>query len=233
MTKLTDGELILTKAALVAARQKRREAWAKQDREAERRRDAEAAKGGRWSPLRRLAASRMLGKNKDDVGGNARLLAAGERYRSHWELSQIAPIAACDPSEPHSGAPSSNMSAARLQGAAQTTFHKLEYQDASRAVGGSYFGAVVDAVVLNDETPEEVGLRVSGYKDRGKAIAVAMDRLREGLARLARHFAGIREKSEFDIMRTRSQSRAHESKPRPDEAAPRALATHRPLAGMS
>jgi hypothetical protein len=48
------------------------------------------------------------------------------------------------------------------------------------------------AIVLDDRAPEEVGRQYSGRRQAQQARAVAIDRLREGLAVLARHYGLVR-----------------------------------------
>lgn len=216
--------------AEMADRMERREILAKAEREHANLRAKEEllVQGSRPTPLRVCAARRLLGNGRDDVLGNRRLLAAGERYAQHWELGNASPVSAVDIGGA-SGMASSDMSGAQLGAAHMMAYHKREYERASQALG-QYFTAVVDPIVIAEEPIETVGLRVSGYRDRKQALAVAMDRLREGLVRLAKHFERPR-RIFVDLGPTNHGKSAQDREARPD--APKALATHRPLAGMS
>lgn len=155
---------------------------------------------------------------------NRVLFEAGEKYLSHWTLGYRIGVAAQDINrEGRAGFTSGGMALAE-----NATHHAEQYRRASQALG-PYLSAAVDAIVLNEEPVESVGRRISGYKDRNKAIAVAMDRLREGLSQLATLWGTLA----LDPVRTRSHLPSHESEPRPNGKSPKALRTHRTFAGMS
>jgi hypothetical protein len=171
--------------------------------------------------LERLAARGALEK---DAHRNRVLLVAGQRYFEHWYLSGMSPIGAQDLTRLRGGdGASGGMPTSELQ-----AHHRRAYREAVRELG-PYFSAVVDPIVLNEQTVESVGLRISGYRDRNKAIAVALDRLKEGLTRLAEHFRLMT----LDAVRTDVVTSNHDVQKRPDGTPPRALRRHRSLAGMS
>jgi hypothetical protein len=210
----------------IAARQERRETLEREDREAVKRRKREAMTiGGRVTPLRRLAHNRLLGATKHDIDGNSRRLAAGERYARDWQFALMSPVKAINLSGWTGGSGDGSSATAMT---CDALFHAAEYRRASQALG-PYFASAVDPIVLNEDAVEEVGRRVSGYGDRGKAIAVVMDRLRGGLDLLVDHYTA--DKKAVDTVRTTQSKVGQDRKVRPD--APKALATHRSLAGMS
>ena len=173
--------------------------------------------------LAALANRRALAPNNETL--NRLLMEAGERYASHWTLGYRVGVGAQDMNRVCSdgGVPSG------LSASESAVSNAQQYQRASQCLG-PYFGAVVDAIVLNEEPVESVGRRVSGYGSAKQAIAVAMDRLREGLSRLAALWGMIA----IDAGAPQSHIPRHLPDSRPDGSTPsRALRTHRTLAGMS
>ncbi len=173
------------------------------------------------SVLAALASRGVLAKRPEI---NRTLLEAGEKYLSHWTLGYRIGVAAQDINrEGRGGFASGGMALAE-----SATHHAEQYRRASQHLG-PFFSAVVDPIVLSEEPVESVGRRISEYKSSKQAIAVAMDRLREGLTRLA----ALWEMLPLDRGAPKSQSPRHESDPRPDGDSPKALRTHRTFAGMS
>jgi hypothetical protein len=62
----------------------------------------------------------------------------------------------------------------------------------ARVLLGTHYGPAVDAVVVEGASLGEAGLKISHYKDRGKAIAAASERLNGGLRLLAQHYGILR-----------------------------------------
>jgi hypothetical protein len=173
------------------------------------------------SVLASLASRGVLAKRPEL---NRVLFEAGEKYLSHWTLGYRIGVAAQDINrEGRAGFTSGGMALAE-----NATHHAEQYRRASQALG-PYLSAAVDPIVLSEEPVESVGRRISGYSDRNKAIAVAMDRLREGLSQIATLFGMLT----LDAVRTQSHSPRHESVPRPPGKSPsRALRFHRSFSRM-
>jgi hypothetical protein len=173
------------------------------------------------SPLDRLAARKVLAK---DPAANRILHEAGKRYYEHWYLSGMAPLRAIDLSREGIGGAGGSCGMPATEAMAH---HRAKYRGAVRVLG-PWFSAVVDPIVLAEEDPQIVGMRVSGYRSDKQALAVAIDRLRGGLEALAVHF-GLRR---LDNRCTGSRSCDPRIGERPEGTPSRALRTHRSLAGM-
>jgi hypothetical protein len=134
------------------------------------------------APITRLANRGDLSKDRDT---NRKLLEVAERYYRDWYLSGMDPLAAMDLSRPGSaggscgqGMPASEAQAARRQ----------SWRDASEALGQK-LRVVVDAVVLQENHDlVAIGQKVTAYKKRETARAVALDRLVSGLEVLMGHY---------------------------------------------
>ena len=134
------------------------------------------------SPLARLASRGQLGGQTP--GLNLVRAAAGNRYCECWYTAGLAGrIGAMDPTRPFVGAgpPSGMLEADSAMDAWRKFRAATESLDAEHR-------RVVDAVCLDERSPEDVGREITGRSSRKVAVAVAMHVLRHGLTMLARHF---------------------------------------------
>jgi hypothetical protein len=123
------------------------------------------------------------------------------------------------------GSAGSDTKPAGMPATEQALAHRRAYRDAVAALtdAGKVIGwpdhylEVVEFVVLEEYGVEAIALHVAPYRDRGKAIAVTLERLRAGLGVLAVHFriGGL------DRVRTRMARSFHESGVRPQGDADR------------
>jgi hypothetical protein len=134
------------------------------------------------SPLMRLRARGLLTKIPKVSGRNELLAAAGERYLGHWRGAGLSPLRAIDFTKDRVSGGSTGLLRTERQLA-----HFQAYESAERALG-NHLGKVVDAVVLKECEPLEVGREISGYRQPQQATAVALHLLRAGLETLALHF---------------------------------------------
>lgn len=173
------------------------------------------------SVLATLASRGVIAKNP---AANQALFEAGERYLSHWTLGYRIGVAAQNINrEGRAGFTPGAMSTTE-----SATVHAQEYRRASQHLG-PFFSAVVDPVVLCEEPLESVGRRISGYKSSKQATAVAMDRLREGLSRLA----ALWRMTPLDRGAPNQPRSGHDLEMRPPGKPPsRALRYHRSFSGM-
>lgn len=134
------------------------------------------------SPIDRLMSKQQLDP-RDEVA-NRTLHEAAEIYRRDWYKAGLSGIGGMDMSRTGGGdgAPSWGM-----PNSEQAAHHRWRYHRAAAAID-PYLRAVVDEVVLRESDLDAAGRMVSGRTDRKQAQAVALDRLREGLRRLAIHY---------------------------------------------
>lgn len=137
------------------------------------------------SPLARLRARHLLATGADSATRSALLAAAADRYRLHWHSAGLAPLRAADPSRERV----SGGGAGLLCGERQIA-HFQAYGAAVKALSADT-RRVVEAIVLMEHEPVDVGREMSGYKQDKQATAVALYLLRAGLAELAVHFGLI------------------------------------------
>jgi hypothetical protein len=186
------------------------------------------------APLDRLAARGDLAKTENgkiDRHMNRILLEAGRRYFEHAYLSgMISALKAIDLAGVGGGGdPACGMPANEAQ-----AHHRRQYRDAEQALG-QYFSSVVDAIVLREQSLQAVGLRITPYRKAETAAAIALDRLKEGLLRLAQHFRmGGLDKGRPNVAvsghspnqrpdRTQPPGVSRSRAPRADNSTPRAL----------
>ncbi len=182
------------------------------------------------APVERLAKRRAL---DPDPGRNEMMRQAASRYYEHWYLSGMSGVSAIDLTRASASSESRPVGMPATEAALA---HRRKYRDARAKLaeyGGDRLLDVVEFVVLNECVVEAIAVQVSGYRDRGKAIAVTLDRLRGGLGLLAVHFRIGR----LDAVRTTMPPLRHESELRPDggeagDGGSRVLQRHRSLAGM-
>lgn len=137
-------------------------------------------------PLARLRTRGLLATGTDAAQRNAILGDAGERYRRHWYHAGLDGLRTLDISrERVSGGQS---------GLLRTERQVAHFQLFGRAVAAmpEETRRVVDAIVLHDRDPIEIGRDVSGYRQDKQATAVALYVLRSGLTALAVHFGLLR-----------------------------------------
>lgn len=132
--------------------------------------------------FQRLHSSKQLDKDPET---NDALHAAGLRYASDHHVAGLQPLGAVDYSRAMVDGGSSEGMGDRMVQA------RSRYRQA-RAVLGQHYGSVVDAVVIDGSSLGEAGLKISHYKDRGKAIAAASERLNGGLRLLAKSYGILR-----------------------------------------
>lgn len=137
-------------------------------------------------PLARLRARGVLATGADKARLNTILGDAGDRYRSHWYGAGLDGLRSLDIShERVSGGQG---------GLLRTERQVVHFQMFGRAGAAIPQEArhVVDAIVLRDRDPLEVGREISGYRQDKQATAVALYLLRSGLMALAAHFGLLR-----------------------------------------
>lgn len=121
------------------------------------------------------------GQLDKDAETNDVLHAAGLRYSNDHYMAGLQPLGAIDYSRVSVDGGSGEGMGERM---AQS---RSRYRKA-RVLLGTHYGPVVDAVVVEGQSLGEAGLKISHYKDRGKAIAAAGERLNGGLRLLAQHY---------------------------------------------
>jgi hypothetical protein len=134
-------------------------------------------------PLARLRARNLLASGPDAALRNAALAAAGDRFRLHWHGAGLVPLHAIDPSR-------ERVSGGTMAGLLRTErqlAHFQAYCAALKALAGDA-RRTVEAIVLHDREPVDVGREVSGYRQQQQSTAVALYLLRAGLEALAQHF---------------------------------------------
>ena len=175
------------------------------------------------------AERKSLGKDADALNEARRQAAV--RFYEHCYLSGMSPIGAINWER---ASVSSDTRPVGMPATEVALIHRRKYRDAVEALkrAGEQFLTVVELVVTTENGIEEIAVPVSGYRDRGKAIAVTMDRLRVALEMLRVHFRMGR----LDAMRTTMAPLRHESELRQEgggeEPASGAMRRPRSLAGM-
>jgi hypothetical protein len=132
------------------------------------------------SPLARLRSRNVL--CRDDKLLNDILAAAGEKYERSW--------CATHPSLPSFGIPLNTRVDAQPRTDVECSIDRVARFQKARSVLDAVpeWRIVVDRIVLFGETPAIVGCDVSGLVSEKQGLAVALDRLRLGLQRLAIHY---------------------------------------------
>ncbi|TPK18076.1 hypothetical protein [Mesorhizobium sp. B2-5-7] len=147
--------------------------------------DAAGAKGGVFRTsdnFQRMHTARQL---DDDPETNDLLHAAGLRYAQDHHLAGLNPLGAIDYSHTQVDYGSSEGMPELMAGA------RARYRTARTLLGARY-GAVVDGVVIDGKSLGLIGAEVTRFKDRGKAIAAAGERLNGGLRLLAQRYGILR-----------------------------------------
>lgn len=140
------------------------------------------------APFDRLKHRGQLAPN--DQGLNNILGKAGDEYRSYWDSAGLEPISAIDPTrEPGGG--SGVFGLFGSEAAAQA----FAVYSAARAAVASDFRDPLDAIVLYDRDPFDVGRRYSAYSSEKQAVACALHDVRRGLVALAKHFGLLADES--------------------------------------
>ncbi|MBZ9873476.1 hypothetical protein LB542_21835 [Mesorhizobium sp. BR1-1-9] len=148
--------------------------------------DAADAKGAVFRTsdnFQRMHTARQL---DDDPETNDVLHAAGLRYANDHHLAGLNPLGAIDYSRTQVDFGSSGEGMPELMAGSRARYRT------ARTLLGSRYGAVVDAVVIEGKSLGQVGAEVTRFKDRGKAIAAAGERLNGGLRLLAQRYGILR-----------------------------------------
>lgn len=133
------------------------------------------------TPFDRMKKHQQLDRN--DVGINRILGMAGDEYRGHFNRTGLYDFKAQDPTkEMVSGGGAGGLFASEASANAFVVYSR------AREAMHADFRAVVDAVVIYDQTPEDAGRKIGGYISRQHANAVGCFVLRRGLTELALHF---------------------------------------------
>lgn len=135
------------------------------------------------APLDRLLRRGELAP--DDEETNRKLFEAAETYRLDWYMAGLSGVGALDPSRPSgdgTGEPSWSMPCNET-----AAHHRWRFRKARDALD-AFLRVAVDGIVLEERGLDDVGRAISGRADRKQAVAVALDRLREGLRKLAKHY---------------------------------------------
>lgn len=106
---------------------------------------------------------------------------AGHRYYQHWYAAGLSPFGSIDLGGvgKSSGGPSYGMATSEKQ-----AHHRGMYRIGEQALGVG-ISSYVDAVVLREQEPEAVGLRITGRVAVDQARAAAIEIVKIGLDRLA------------------------------------------------
>lgn len=137
------------------------------------------------APLDSLHARRAL---DPDPNRNAVLFEAGRRYLSHWHGSALSSLARRDLTQPGGGLREQGWAIPPSEAAAR---HRGEYRRARERLG-PYLAKWLDAIVIEERAPLEVGRESTRYTDKTTATAIAMEVLRAGLTTLADHWDILR-----------------------------------------
>jgi hypothetical protein len=132
--------------------------------------DKAAAKGGVFrvaDNLQRMHSAKQL---DDDPETNDALFAAGLRYAQDHHQAGLSPLGAVDYSR-------QVVDCGGQGDAAEGRAVARDRYRAARELLGSRYGRVVEGVVVEGKSLGEVGAEITRYKDRGKAIAAAGERL--------------------------------------------------------
>ena len=133
------------------------------------------------APLDGLHARRAL---DPDADCNTALYEAGQRYRRHWHGAGLCALSAQDITRMGGSRGTPGWAVPPSEAAA---WHRGEY-DKARACLGAYLARWLDAIVIEERAPLEVGRQATRYADKTTATAVAMEILRSGLSVLAGHW---------------------------------------------
>jgi hypothetical protein len=137
------------------------------------------------APLDTLHARRAL---DPDPQRNAVLFEAGQRYLRHWHGSALSSLAQRDLLRPYGGQPDQSMAIPPSEAAAH---HRSAYRLARERLG-PYLAKWLDAIIIEERRPLEVGREATRYADKTTATAIAMEVLRASLTTLADHWGMLR-----------------------------------------
>lgn len=132
------------------------------------------------APLDRLAMRRQIAPK--DFERNELLALAGHRYRELWFTAGLHGLRGTDP-----GRISMRRCRPEFFGSGRQIDAFEAYCTASNWLTG-HERTVVDAVVLDEVEPVEIGRLISGYRQVQQASAIGLFMLRNGLGQLAVHF---------------------------------------------
>ena len=136
------------------------------------------------SPLDRLQARRQLAP--EDPGRNRDLFDAGDRFRTHWYRAGLSGIGSIDLNRAGGGG---GDPAWLMPSSEAAAYHREKHRAARAALDPDSFAAVL-AVCCGEDDLGMVG-RQAGFGNDAGATAVALDRLRRGLAKLAEMYGII------------------------------------------
>ncbi|MDQ0392200.1 hypothetical protein [Labrys monachus] len=124
-----------------------------------------------------------------DPRRNAVLFDAGRRYQRHWHGAALAGFSGRDLGRVRGGGSGEHAWAVPPSEAAAR--HRGEYRRARERLG-PYLARWVDAVVIDERAPLDVGGDTTRHADAATATAIVMEVLRAGLTTLADHWGMIR-----------------------------------------
>ena len=136
------------------------------------------------APLERMFARRQL--SSDERIAEARY-EAGRRWRNDWHMSGLSGPGAINYAATVRGEGNSPWGMPVSVRAAEA---RQQFRKAFRALGAT--ARVVGAIVLDETDTVDVGRYVTQRRDRTRAIAAAMEQLRDGLHHLAVHYGYLR-----------------------------------------
>jgi hypothetical protein len=137
------------------------------------------------APLDTLHARRAL---DPDPRRNTVLFEAGLRYLSHWHGAGLSSLVQRDLIQPRGGSGGHNWALPPSEAAAG---HRAAYRLARERLG-PYLARWLEAIVIEERAPLEVGRDSTRYTDKTTATAIAMEVLRAGLTTLADHWGMLR-----------------------------------------
>jgi hypothetical protein len=137
------------------------------------------------APLDGLHARRAL---DPDPECNKALYEAGQRYRHHWHRAGLCTLSAQDITRVGGSGGAPGWAIPPSEAAA---WHRGEYHRARDCLG-AYLARWLDAIVIKERAPLEVGRETTRYTDKTTATAIAMEILRSGLGMLASHWGMTR-----------------------------------------
>ena len=138
------------------------------------------------SPLTRLQSRGLLATGSDAKSRNTIMGATGERYYATWYAAGLQPLRSPDLGQQRVSGAQGGLLRTERQVA---NFHAFGRAAASLSAD---VRRVVDAVVLHEREPADIGHEMSGYRQEKQATAVGLYLLRAGLADLALHYGLVR-----------------------------------------
>ncbi|NGO51632.1 hypothetical protein [Allomesorhizobium camelthorni] len=147
--------------------------------------DKASAKGGVFRVADNLQRMHTAKNLDDDPETNDALFAAGLRYAQDHHQAGLSPLGAVDYSRVV-------VDGGGQQNSADSRAVARDRYRAARELLGSRYGGVVEGVAVEGKSLGEVGAEITRYRDRGKAIAAAGERLNAGLRLLAVRYGILR-----------------------------------------